>query len=192
MWRAVGGLFMSLLLAATVRPVVAQETGNAPFGISEFRAGVLAHSIDDVGPNGEMLNFTRPVDLSFEILFRSPQIDAFYWIGSPRPVLGANLNTGGLESFVRLGLNWHVPLFDSPFYVEGTFGGMVHNGALTSATYPARPLGCSLLFYESAGVGANVADNMTVTAFLEHSSSANICNPNRGLTNAGVKVGIRF
>ena len=162
------------------------------FGLSEFRAGVLAHSVDDVGPNGESMNFTRPVDINFEALFKTPELDVFYWIGSPRPTVGANINTGGLESFVRLGLTWHLPIFDTPFYLEGQFGGTLHNGALKTAVWPARPLGCSLMFYESAGVGVNIGDNLSVTGVIEHSSTANICTPNRGLTNLGVKIGYRF
>ncbi len=163
------------------------------FGLSEFRAGLFYHSIDDVGPGGVgNTNFTRPGDINFEALFKTPELDVFYWIGSPRPTIGANINTGGLESFIRLGLTWHLPIFDTPFYLEGQFGGALHNGDLKGAVFPRRNLGCSLMFYESAGVGVNIGDNLTVTGVIEHSSTANICLPNRGLTNLGVKIGYRF
>ena len=186
---SIAGMFASL----GVGTVVAQEFDFIrDFGISEFRAGVIAHSVDDVGPNGEALNFTRPADINFEVLFRTPELDVFRWLGYPRPALGVNINTGGLESYVRLGLTWHLPVFETPFYVEGTFGGLLHNGATGPAIWPARPLGCSLLFYESVGVGANISDRLTVTALLEHSSNANLCPPNRGMTNMGVKIGYKF
>lgn len=162
------------------------------FGLSELRAGILAHSIDERAPDGSLLNFTRWQDVSLEVLFRSPDADVFRWIGSPKPNLGATLNTGGLESMVHLGLTWQVPVFDTGFFVEGTFGAALHNGANGGAAYPARDLGCALHFYEAAGVGWNVTDNMNVMVAWEHASSANLCAPNRGLTNIGVKAGYRF
>ncbi len=162
------------------------------FGVAEIRGGFLAHSVDEKGPGGELLNFTRWEDISVELLFQSPDADLFRWIGSPKPNLGATVNFGGRESMIHLGLTWQVPVFDTPVFIEGTFGGALHNGALTNANAPARDLGCSLLFYESAGIGMNVSDNATVMLAWEHASSANICAPNRGLTNIGVKVGYKF
>ncbi|MCF6302467.1 MAG: acyloxyacyl hydrolase [Devosiaceae bacterium] len=162
------------------------------FGISEFRAGVMLHSIDEPGPNGEVLNFSRLQDVSFDVLFTSPDIDVFRWIGSPRPRLGATVNFAGLESMVRLGLTWQVPLWDSAFFIEGTFGAAVHNGVLDGAVFPARNLGCLLQFYEAGGLGMNVSDNMTVVLEIEHASTAELCTPNKGLTNLGVKVGFKF
>ncbi len=167
------------------------------FGISEFRAGILAHSVDEpgpggVGPNSVVLNLSRIQDVGFDILFTSPDLDVFRWIGSPRPRVGATLNFGGLESMARFGLTWQVPLWDSAFFVEGTFGGAVHNGAFTGAVYPARNLGCMFQFYEAAGLGMNVSDTVNVVLELEHVSTADLCTPNRGLTNLGVKVGFKF
>jgi len=162
------------------------------FGLAEIRGGFSAHSVDEEGPNGELLNFSRWEDISVDFLFKTPDADLFRWIGSPKPNLGATVNFAGRESMMHLGLTWQVPVFDTPVFIEGTFGGALHNGALTTANAPARELGCSLLFYESAGIGVNVSDNATVMLAWEHASSANICAPNRGLTNIGVKVGYKF
>ena len=177
----------AMALITSVLPVQAQE-----FGVSEFRAGFLAHSVDERGPNGEILNFTNWEDVTFEVLFTSPDIDAFRWIGSPKPNLGGTLNFNGRESMAHLGLTWQAQIFDSPFFIEGTFGAALHNGALSGAAAPARNLGCSLMFYESAGLGMDVADNMRVMLAWEHASSANLCSPNQGLTNVGLKIGYKF
>ena len=39
----------------------------------------------------------------------------------------------GQDSMAHLGLTWQLPIFDTPIYLEGTFGAAVHNGALTGA-----------------------------------------------------------
>lgn len=182
--------FFLLIAGLTVLATGAARAGE--FGIDQLRAGVLAHSIDERGPNDEILNFTRWEDVTFEALFTSPDIDAFRWIGSPKPNIGATVNLNGRESMAHLGLTWQANLFDGPVFVEGTFGAAVHNGHLTGAAYPERDLGCSLMFYEAAGLGMNVTDRMDVMVSWEHSSSANLCAPNRGLTNVGVKIGYHF
>ncbi len=183
---------LGFVVAGGAGNVLAQQFNAGDLGISEFRAGVLVHSIDERGPNGEILNLSRLQDVSFEILFRSPDTDFFRWIGSPRPNLGATLNLGGLESMAHLGLTWQVPIFDTPFYIEGTLGAAIHNGAFDGATFPARNLGCLVQFYEAGGIGMNVSDNMTLTLSIEHASTAKLCMPNEGLTNLGVRVGYRF
>jgi lipid A 3-O-deacylase len=189
------GSMKTVLRSGFAIAILAAMTGWASaqdFSVSEIRAGVLAHSIDEKGPNGELLNFSRWEDVSFEVLFRSPDADVFRWIGSPKPNLGATFNLAGREQMAHLGLTWQVQVFETPFFVEGTIGAALHNGALDGAVYPARDLGCSLLFYESAGLGMNVADNVNVILAWEHASSANICAPNRGLTNVGIKLGYSF
>jgi len=168
------------------------QTPMADFGISEFRAGVLLHSIDENGPNGELLNLTRLQNINFEVLFRSPDMDAFRWIGSPRPIIGLTANLGGLESMAYAALTWQVPLFESAFFIEASFGAAISNGALSGAVFPARNLGCSLNFYESGAIGMNIDDNITILLSLEHASNAKLCSPNRGLSNLGVKLGYKF
>jgi len=183
--------------AALAQEITSFESANveapfADFGISEFRAGVLLHSIDENGPNGELLNLTRLQNINFELLFRSPDMDAFRWIGSPRPIIGLTANLGGLESMAYMALTWQVPLFDSAFFVEASFGAAISNGALNGAVFPARNLGCELNFYEAGAIGMNIDDNITVLLSLEHASNAKLCSPNRGLTNLGVKLGYKF
>ena len=138
------------------------------------------------------MNLSRLQDVSFEILFKSPDLDVFRWIGSPRPNVGVTANFAGLESKAHLALTWQLPIFDTAFFVEGSFGAAIHNGALTGAVYPARNLGCLFQFYEAAGIGMHVTDQVNVLLSVEHASTADICTPNRGISNIGVKVGFKF
>jgi len=190
--------FFSTILAGGTAPGAQEAPGGALSGgaanfiISEIRAGVLAHSIDERGPNGELLNLSRLEDISFEILFFSPDIDAFRWIGSPRPSLGVTLNLAGRENLAHLGLTWQLPIFETAFFLEGTLGAALHDGALNGATFPARNLGCRVMIYESGGLGMNIGENFTIIAQIEHTSSAKLCMPNEGLTNLGIKVGYKF
>jgi hypothetical protein len=91
----------------------------------ELRGGVLAHSVDEPGDDSTMgiFNMTRLQDANVELLFKSPDLDAFRWIGSPRPHVGATVNFDGLESMAYFGLTWRAQVFDTPLFVEGSFGG---------------------------------------------------------------------
>ena len=183
----------SAALLASFSPAWAQDA-VAQFGISELRAGVMFHDVYGgfLPFDTSAYNFGNLEDVSFDVLFTSPDIDAFRWIGAPRPNLGATLNLAGKESLAHLGLTWQLPLFDTPLYLEGTLGAAIHNGALTGATPPMRNLGCRVNFYESVGVGANLGDNFTATLLYEHTSNADLCDANAGLSNFGLKVGYRF
>lgn len=179
--------------AAWAQELGAQELGAQNFGVSEIRGGVMAHSVDEHTGNSTFgfLNLTRIQDANVELLFTP--FEGTEWLGSPRPTIGATLNFGGLESQAYAGLTWHAQLFDTPVFVEGLFGAAVHNGQLHNAVYPARSLGCPVLFHEAASLGYNISDNSDVMLTVEHSSHAGLCgDDNRGLTNLGVRFGFKF
>ena len=74
----------------------------SPFAevVDEVRVGLHAHDVSYIlfaKPWEYKLNQIE--DVSFEVLFKSPDIEAFRWIGSPRPELGATLNLDGVRSF---------------------------------------------------------------------------------------------
>ncbi|SFV37459.1 Lipid A 3-O-deacylase (PagL) [Devosia crocina] len=136
--------------------------------------------------------FTELRSVSFDVLFTSPEIDAFRWIGSPRPEIGTTIHLGGKESLLHAGLTWQLPIFDTPLYLEGTFGAAIHNGALVGAPPPQKNFGCRVNFYERFGIGANLSDNVTATVTYEHTSNNDWCEANAGLSNFGVRVGWKF
>lgn len=180
---------IAALFALTTGCVVAQENI-----LSEVRVGVMAHAAHPkwVAWDVSLFNLNQVEDVSFDVLFRSPDIDAFRWIGSPRPNLGATINLDGQESMAHLGLTWQTHIFDSPVYLEGTFGVAVHDGVLTGPLGKLRPQGCRFQFYSAAGIGIDIDDRFTATLVYEHMSNAELCTPNYGLSNLGIKIGAKF
>ncbi|WP_417579254.1 acyloxyacyl hydrolase [Pelagibacterium sp.] len=169
-------------------PVAAQD-----IVLDELRAGVFYHSAyNGFLPTGDNWDFSSLEDVKFSALFSSPDLEAFRWIGSPRPEIGATLNFNGRENLLHANLNWQIPVFDTPIYLELGFGAAVTDGALSGAASPARNFGCSFNFYDAAGIGANVGENMTVTLRYEHISNLDLCPPNQGLSNFGLMVGFKF
>lgn len=179
-------LLAALLVALSCEATPAQNVLQG----GEIRGGIYAHSFDRAGPGGAMLDFTRIQDINVELKF-APLLDFDAW-GSIAPNLGATVNFGGLESMIYGGMVWHVPLGPTPFFTEAALGAALHNGALSGATPPYRNLGCPLLFHEQLSVGMNVTPAASIMVTAEHASSANLCLPNEGLTNIGVRFGFNF
>ncbi len=156
---------------------------------SEIRLGGSVHEMD--GPESGSANLTG------EILFAKPftAADLFTSYFVPRPHVGASVNLRGDTSFAYAGLSWTYDL-TSWLFVEGTFGGAVHNGNTDplKARIPVNEnaLGCSPLFRESGSVGVRLSTNWSVMATIEHMSNAGLCAQNRGLTNVGARVGYTF
>jgi len=173
--------------AADPRPAPAYERPARPVSfLSEARIGGSAH--DPWSPE------TGSANLTGEILFAKPftPADLFTSYFVPRPHLGGSLNFDGKTSFAYAGLTWTVDVTPR-FFIEGSFGGAVHNGA-TGRVVPIdrNALGCSPLFRESGSVGVRLSANWSVMATVEHLSNAGLCNQNRGLTNFGARLGYTF
>jgi lipid A 3-O-deacylase len=178
---------MVLSLAALSDAARAQAARRpAPFAIDEVRIGVYDHNVEPGHSEGG-------VDVKGEILFsglpgayHDPFLDA---ILKPRPHVGGTINFNGDTSFGYAGLTWDYQL--SPrFFLEGSFGGAVHDGPLDEpgkASY-----GCRLNFHEQAGLGYLIDRNWHVLLSVEHMSNAGLCDRNRGLTNAGLRIGYRI
>jgi hypothetical protein len=77
-------------------------------------------------------------------------------------------------------------------FVEGSFGGAVHDGENNPVERHRNALGCTVLFRESGSLGIRVTKDWSVMATVEHLSNAGLCSNNRGLTNVGVRVGYSF
>lgn len=184
-------------LAALVAPALAQEPFSAGVldgVVDELRVGFHAadahYALFPTDPDG--WDLSRIETFSVDVLFTSPDIDAFRWIGAPRPEVGVSANLAGRDSMAHLGLTWQLPLFDTPFFLEGTLGAAIHNGALTNAEPDRKNFGCRVNFYERYGIGANLSDTVTATLAYEHTSNAELCERNDGLSNFGLRVGVKF
>jgi lipid A 3-O-deacylase len=155
-------------------------------GLSELSAPVY------VLPDLTTFDIANLDSVQFNVLFRSPDLGAFDWLGKLRPEIGGVVNLRGRESLVHAGLNWQLPLGDT-FYLEAEGGLSIHNGALQGAEPPLHNLGCRVLFHWSYGVGANLDERWTVTANLQHVSNIIFgCYPNESLNHFGVSLGYKF
>ncbi|MBU1175621.1 MAG: acyloxyacyl hydrolase [Alphaproteobacteria bacterium] len=176
------------------------EESDSPwtgFAVSDLRAGVFAHDVyGNWIPNPLELDFSQIEDIHAEVLLLLPELDAVRWMGSPKLNLGGTVNLDGQESHAHLALTWQVPVFDTPGFVEASIGGAVHNGILTgpppTAPGMARPLGSRFLFYTSLGIGVNFNENAYGLLSYEHISNAELASPNFGVSNLGIKLGIRL
>ena len=162
--------------------------------VDEVKLGALAH---DVGFLGHHLE--AGPDVNLEVLFTPPDLLAI--IGSPRPHLGADINTAGKTSDGYFGLTWGIMLIQSLFrggdgvFANGSLGGAIHDGSpLTGATPPPgrKLLGSRILFRESAELGYQVNPTVSVSAILDHISNANLAPRNAGITSAGARPGFKF
>ncbi|MDB5623598.1 MAG: hypothetical protein JWR39_2161 [Devosia sp.] len=193
-------LVAALLLGSSL-PALAQfdEAALPSAGVldvvDEVRVGLAFHGVyyTMIPQNFGDWDTSRLEDVTFDVLFTSPDLDAFRWIGAPRPEIGATINLEGEDSLVHAGLTWQAHLFDSPVFVEGTFGAAIHNGYLgDEAPAGRRKFGCRVNFYERFGIGADLSDNVTATLAYEHSSNAELCDNNAGISNFGLKLGWKF
>lgn len=155
--------------------------------VDEVRFGVLSSDLarDEDG-----------VNLNVEVLFRRPN---FYYdnklllfLLNPRLHIGGSLNTAGDTSQAYFGATWDYRLTDSLF-VEGSFGGVVHDGDLKKAPGANTPaLGCRVMFRESASAGIELTENLRMMVTIDHINNAGLCNFNDGLTTAGIRIGYKF
>jgi lipid A 3-O-deacylase len=162
--------------------------------VDEVKIGVLGHDLGFLTHHVE-----GGADVNLEMLFTSP--DMLSIIGSPRPHIGADINTAGNTSDGYLGLTWGWTLMPSLFgggalYANGSLGGAVQDGftgGKASVAPPGRKLlGSAVLFRESAELGYQITPIVSVSALLDHISNANLAPRNAGITSAGARLGFKF
>ena len=173
-------------LVATPLPAAAQLKI-----VDEVKTGILAH---DVGFLGHHLE--AGPDVNLEMLFTPPDVLAL--IGSPRPHIGADINTAGKTSDGYFGLTWGIMLIQSLFnpgdgiFVNGSLGGAVHDGFTLTAPPDRKRLGSQILFRESVELGYQFNPTWNVSGYVDHISNANLAPRNAGITSAGARFGFKF
>jgi lipid A 3-O-deacylase len=190
-----GLAFAALLGAVALLPGTAKaQTETAPVLpkiVDELKVGGLAHDLTFLGRHVE-----SGADVNVELLFTSP--DLFRYIGSPRPHIGADINTAGNTSDGYFGLTWGIMLIQNLFgagdgiFANGSLGGAVQDGHLNSAPPDRKKLGSRILFRESLELGYQINPVVSVSAILDHISNANLATHNAGITSAGARIGFRF
>jgi len=176
------------VLGADLSPYgkVAAATVQPAFLDWEVRSGLYAH--DPLSPEA------GSVDLNGEIL--APKLwqpsDPFWSFLIPHPDIGTTISLGGKTSNLWGGAAWNYDFTDRIF-LSPTFGVGVNNGKTENVVPPGwNSVGCNWWFHESLSVGYRLDANWSVMATVEHSSNAGLCHQNRGLTNAGLRLGYRF
>jgi lipid A 3-O-deacylase len=159
--------------------------------IDEVKTGVLAHDIGFLTHHVE-----HGVDVNIEMLFAPP--DLLSVIGSPRPHIGADINTAGATSDPYAGLTWGISLIQNLFrpgdsvFMTGSLGGAYQDGYIDNAPPNRKRLGSPILFRESAELGYQITPTISVSAILDHISNADLGQHNAGITSAGARLGFKF
>jgi lipid A 3-O-deacylase len=159
--------------------------------IDELKLGGLAHDVTFGGRHLE-----SGADINLEMLFTPP--DILRVLGSPRPHIGADINTSGNTSDGYFGLTWGIMLIQSLFgagdgvFANGSLGGAIQDGYIDTAPAGRKRLGSRILFRESAELGYQLTPNTSVSAIVDHISNANLGNHNAGITSAGARLGVKF
>lgn len=190
LYWAAGRALVPLLLASAFLPAPASadpEDGDVFYGFSEIRIGALAHQVED-SPGEE------GVDLNLEVLFDKLPGDygnrIIQHFLTPRPHIGTSINLNGDTSQLYFGFTWDLRLTERIFF-ESSFGGAAHNGPHDGEEGESA-FGCGLNFRESASLGYDISDRWNVLVTVDHMSNAGLCDENRGLTNAGVRLGYKW
>ncbi|HJU14927.1 MAG TPA: acyloxyacyl hydrolase [Stellaceae bacterium] len=176
--------FLSVALAG---PAAAQQAKI----VDELKLGVLSHDVGFLGHHIE-----SGADVNVEMLFTPPPLLSV--IGSPRPMIGADVNTNGKTSDGYFGLTWGIKLIQSLFgwgrgvFLNGGLGGAVHNGFIDTAPPDRKKLGSPVLFHLSAELGLDLTPRTSISVFVDHMSNANLGSHNAGITNAGARLGFKF
>lgn len=169
----------------TAIPLLPVQQRSAPTFISEIRLGGSAQ--DPASPESGSANLTGEILSARPFTSADPIANLFI----PRFHVGGSLNFNGDTSFAYAGLTWTFDVTPNIF-VEGSFGGAVHNGENSPIDDHHNALGCTALFRESASLGFRITQNWSIMGTVEHLSNAGLCSNNRGLTNYGAKIGYTF
>lgn len=159
--------------------------------INEVKIGVLANDIAFLGRHVE-----AGTDVNLELLFDAPAL--LRVIGSPRPDLGMTINSAGETQRGYAGLTWGVTLIhgllrpDDGIFLNGSLGGAYQDGYTNSPAPQRKELGSPVLFRESIELGYQATARLSLSAFIEHMSNADLAPHNAGMTDAGARLGIKF
>ncbi|MGJ0486788.1 MAG: acyloxyacyl hydrolase [Methylomicrobium sp.] len=155
--------------------------------VSEVKFGLLAYDVHIFSSSRK----EEGVDVNGEILFNLPSYEFLGWIGNPRFHLGGSVNSEGDTDQGYFGLTWDYH-FDIGVFVEGSFGGAVHDGKLNSYYDDRKSLGSRVLFRLSGSLGYQFDQHHSLAVIVDHISNAGLASPNEGMDNVGVRYGFRF
>jgi lipid A 3-O-deacylase len=188
----------TLAAITAVLAALATVPAEADDIFSEVRLGVLSHDMHFAG------NRERGADFNGEVLFVSPFTGLgaglpswVRWLAEPQPMIGVSINSSGYTSEGYAGLTWTLPLLarllrDSDgVSLDLSAGGEVNNGRINGGGDHVA-LGSNAMFRLSAELGYQVTPRVGLYVLLDHYSNAGLARENAGITDLGVRVGLRF
>jgi lipid A 3-O-deacylase len=193
---------LSLVVAGPARAAdeAVQTPTSTPF-ISVIRGGVMYH--EDSRLRRLLFNQDKArehgiIDVNGEVLFARPQwhFDNRFlnFLLTPRPRIGASINTGRGTSQASFGFAWDIYIWKNWFW-EASLDIAFHNGWTDHLTLPTdnlRALGCSPLLRQSLSLGFDITEHWRVMGTFEHLDNFGLCRDNQGLSNLGLRIGYRF
>jgi len=115
------------------------------------------------------------------------------------PESGVDVNTSGYTSQIYASLTWAVDLDnggalwpDHAVLLDVRFGPAYSTGHVQSTASNRLSLGSNLLFHPAIEMGYRLTSTWSISVYFERSSNAGLSSYNDGLSNLGVRVGLRF
>lgn len=158
--------------------------------LPEIRAGFSARGVE----GGNLLDPNRIGDANVELLFNTPDLNAWTVIGELRPHLGATMSFRGQDSYGYAGLSWTLQAPILPVFIEASAGGVLRSSMFSGPQNdPGRRLGCGVGARVAGSVGLNLPLGTSLVGTVEHLPDFGTCgSPARANTNVGVRLGFRF
>lgn len=153
-------------------------------GKSQFKIGIMKHDLS------RLEDFKHRYESGQNVIVEYVFSNQYEFLRA-LPHIGASVNVDGYTSAIYTGVTWNVPI-GQYIYLEGTFGFGINNGEHKKEGKRKRNIGSPLLFRESFSVGVNLSEKYNFSAMIDHMSSASITRPNPGLTDIGIRLGVRF
>jgi cob(I)alamin adenosyltransferase len=153
--------------------------------VDEIRLRAIKHAIHDAPHDG---GAALDVEVLFGRLPGNYENSILNYFLTPRLHVGSLVSFGKTDEYYW-GATWDLKLFDRVFF-ESSFGGAAHDGPLDHLGWASY--GCRVNFRESASLGYALTREWRVMAEVDHMSNAGLCDSNRGLTNAGLRLGYKF
>jgi lipid A 3-O-deacylase len=162
----------------------------------EVRGGLFARDIGTVWTDGVALSATPVANANIELLFNSNLSD-WALLGELRPHLGATFGFSGEQTLAYAGLSWTVQIPIAPLFAEISAGGAVLAGDGTSPFALGADPACRIRFRASASLGWQFTPGTSLMLTGEHAPASPFCGTTTaqaqtGLTNVGVRLGVRF
>jgi lipid A 3-O-deacylase len=190
-------VFGALILAGVALPGASAIAAGGV--VEEVRLGLLYPEVHFPGgrENG--------VDINGEVLFASPVPEGWgsdlpswlRWLARPRPDLGASINTSGYTSQGYLGVTWTAPLFDrlvgdrDGLSLGFSLGPSFNDGHINT-DLGSKSIGSNVLLRGSVELDYQVTSRLSVGVMYDYSSTAGLASRNGGLSDLGVRLGLKF